>query len=281
MTGCETVGNIQIQVIPSYPELPINWAGHRAIATPRELGFTPGGDGCIFPKLPMILSLPSGLSWKPGHQPCRWQLFIRTLSGDVLTVVVEGDSTVHRLKCLLEEIEGTPTSHHEIIFAGRFLRAGDFLRRDCKLQNKSMVIQHRCWLGGGSPWYEWMSFSGGTSIKQGIVQDKVNPRMWDVDSAKTFHLQVVNAAHFEELTGVMAPDTPITIQEYASSGFPFFDIYNETPNSIYGSFGGLKSVAELDSIFQPESSDNWSSEPCALKKCQCGLNLLDCMYVHT
>lgn len=105
--------------------------------------------------------------------------------------------------------------------------------------------------------------------------------MWDIDSAKTFQLQVVNAAHFEELTSIIAPDTPITIKQYISKGFPFFDIYNEMPNSIYGTFGGLKTIAELDSIFKSKPFDFGISRPRILNNCQCNVNLLDCMYVCT
>lgn len=66
-----------------------------------------------------------------------------------------------------------------------------------------------------------------------------------------------------------------------SSSFHFFDIYNEAPNAIYGNFDELKTLTELDYISQPKPSDKWSSEPRALNKCQCALNLLDLVYVHT
>ena len=130
---------------------------------------------------------------------------------------------------------------------------------------------------GRRRWYAVDELRRRGSIKQTIIPDNTNHRIWVVDSAKTFHLQVVNAAHFEELTGVIAPDTLITIEQYASSGFPFFDIYNETPNPIYGNFGGLKT--KLDSTFQPQPSDRWSSRSRAVNKSQCNVSLLDCMYV--
>ena len=96
LTGCETVGNIQIQVIPRYRCLPNWWAGYSATATPRELGFSPGD--CIPYKLPTLFAA-RGL-WS-------WQLFVRIVNGDTLIVNVKGDPTVNELKCLLQEIEGT------------------------------------------------------------------------------------------------------------------------------------------------------------------------------
>ena len=248
------------------------------MATPRELGFGPGDH--IFPKLPTLHAARglSGTAPGPGHQP--WILFVSTSKGRI-TVCVEEDATIYELMRLLQEIVGIPIGGYRFIFDGKNLKDRcRHLRQDYGIEEGDVIEIHFEQLGGASSG-PMVSFGAGASIKQTIIPDNSNHMIWDIDSAKTFHLQVVNAAHFEELTGIIAPNTPITIQEYESRGFPFFDIYNETPNSIYGSFGGLKSVAELDSIFQPESSDNWSSEPCALKKCQCGLNLLDCMYVHT
>ena len=269
LTGCETVGNIQIQVIPSFRHLPNIWAGYSATATPRELGFSPGG--CIRYKLP-TLSAAKGRGV--------WHLFIRTLHSGTMTVKVEGDPTVDELKRLFQEIEGSPAEDQRLIFNGKQLWDSLYLRQNYGITTETTIAQVIRTRGGGDPVFPMVSLGAGGSIKQTIIQDETHHRMWDVDSAKTYHLQVVNSAHFEELTGVMAPDTPITIQEYASSGFPFFDIYNETPNSIYGNFGGLKALAELDSILQAKLSDNWSSEPHALNKCQCDLNLLDCMYVQ-
>ena len=263
---------MQIQVISSYPDLPRNWAAYSATATPRKLGFTPAATVYGAGDLSRMTSSPEGQSW-----PLR----IRILAGKSFTMTVEGDITVYELKNSIQEKEGIPLDQQRLNFAGMQSEGYRYLRQDYKIQQGSTVhLVLRLRGGNTATPTPVMSFGAGGSINQAIIPDFTNYWTWDVGSAKTFHLQVVNAAQFEELTGIIAPETPITIEQYASYDLPFFHIINEMPSSIYGNFGGLKSVAELDSIFQPQPSDHWISRPRALNKCQCTVNLLDCMYVQ-
>ena len=226
---------MQIQVIPSYPDLPKSWAGYSATSTPRKLGITPGGDSRILPKA--IVNFSEGLLSRTIPTPgCEsWLIYIQQLTGKQLEVIVDAATTVEELKCLLKESQGIPPDNQRLIYAGMQLEDGRHLL-DYKIQKESslhLVLRLR---GGGvnptanptanatpNPTPE-ISFGAGGSIKQTIIPDNENHRIWDIDSAKTFHLQVVNAAYFEELTGIIAPDTPISIEQYASSGFPFFDV---------------------------------------------------------
>ena len=356
LTGRE-IGGMQIQVIPSYPDLPKGWASHSATATPRELGFTPDCDGCIFHKAATVDNavtfaashqtlVPSGLAspmlfastveaaevdkaakadktatpgiaakWErprrvvgfsstTGKMVCETPdiiddikqriqdtegvppdqqrlifdgIFIKSLTGETLKVFCERSDTIYDIKQGIQVKEELHPDQQRLIFNGKQLE-NDRTLSDYNIQNGDMLHLVLLLRGGGV--MPVMSLGAGGSIKQIIIKDETHYKHWDVDSAKTFHLQVVNTAHFEELTGIIAPDTPITIEQYASRGLPFFDIYNERPNQIYGNFGGLKTVAELDIMSQPKPSNRWgSSGSSSLNKCRCNVNLLDCMYV--
>ena len=168
------------------------------------------------------------------------EIFIKTLTNKVFSIFISSAATIGELKDKIQDRGRVPDLRRQTVGG---------LIHPSRLQHSKGIPAFR--LRGGNPFAEdpsLMSFGAGDSIKQTIIPDNTNHRTWDVDSAKTFHLQVVNAAHFEVLTGIIAPDTPITIEQYASLGLPFFDIYNEMPNTIYGSFGWLETVAELDSI---------------------------------
>ena len=272
LTGRETVGGMQIQVIPLYPPLPKSWGGGRVIETPHGFRFT---HGSIFDKAAI-----DGVPKLWGG----YQIYVRTLSGRCVTVDTMRGDLIYDIKRRAENELGIPQNDFlSLIYRRRVLHDC----RDLKYYNiqKESTLQFICLLRGGAETTPVMSFGAGGLIKQTIVdpgEEYSSYRHWDVDSAKTFHLHVVNAAHFEELTGIIAPDTPITMEQYASRGLPFFDIYNEKPSQIYGNFGGLKTVAELDIISQPKPSNRWgTSGSRALNKCQCNVNLLDCMYVHS
>jgi hypothetical protein len=56
---------------------------------------------------------------------------------------------------------------------------------------------------------------------------------------------------FTSITGLPAPSTPVTVKEYAQQGLPFFHYYEE-PTEVYGNFGKVKSVGEIDGVEERE-----------------------------
>ncbi|KAJ8587983.1 hypothetical protein M405DRAFT_277481 [Rhizopogon salebrosus TDB-379] len=127
-----------------------------------------------------------------------------------------------------------------------------------------------------------MSIGAGGTIKQTIIEDRNDPRIWDVQRAKIFNVQVLSAARFEDITNMVAPPPPVDIKSYAAAGYPFFDIFNEALTSIHGSaaFKKVKTVFEMDQMLDAGSGTIY--QPGAnipLQECQCQENMLDCVYV--
>ena len=95
-----------------------------------------------------------------------------------------------------------------------------------------------------------MSLSAGGSMKQEISKDEFGIDFWDQECFARVYVRIVNSEMYEQITGKKAPETPITAQTYSSYGYPWFDIYNESPqNSIDQSniLNQVKSVKQIDS----------------------------------
>jgi len=94
-----------------------------------------------------------------------------------------------------------------------------------------------------------MSLSAGGSMKQEITKDEYGLQFWDQTCFARVFVRIVNSETYEQITGKKAPPTPISAQTYSSYGYPWFDIYNESPQqSIAQSniLNQVKSVSEMD-----------------------------------
>lgn len=59
---------------------------------------------------------------------------------------------------------------------------------------------------------------------------------------------------------------------------PFFDIYNEAPSSVSGSFGNVRTVSELDSALGVK--ENMMYSPKQQKTCAvCSVEVYDYMFI--
>jgi hypothetical protein len=91
-----------------------------------------------------------------------------------------------------------------------------------------------------------LSIGIGGSIKQNINKDSNDPSIWDTANAKLLNIQIINSVAFELITGMMTPKTPVSYQTYINARLPFYDLYQEKPTDISGSFGRVKTISEVD-----------------------------------
>lgn len=95
---------------------------------------------------------------------------------------------------------------------------------------------------------ESMGLAAGGRMKQKIYKDSHGLQTWDPDNSHRVFVHLVNSQVWREITGEDAPSSPITAQEYAQAGLPWYDLYDEHLGAVGGSkvLSKVKSVAQKD-----------------------------------
>ncbi|KAF3915745.1 hypothetical protein ABW20_dc0100463 [Dactylellina cionopaga] len=99
-------------------------------------------------------------------------------------------------------------------------------------------------LSGGGP---ELGIAAGGMIKQSILPDHIPKSgrfQWVKDDILVFNVQMLDAIDYTRIIDGPKQAKPVSAQDYAASGGQFFDL-KEGESSIYGDFGGVKSVGQL------------------------------------
>ncbi|KAF7186024.1 Ubiquitin-like protein-NEDD8-like protein RUB3 [Pseudocercospora fuligena] len=213
ITGEDVIGGMQFEVTPSV-QSPL----------PVLACFDPSGEGEVF------------------------AIVVRNFTGEEYTVYVTGLTRIVDLKERLEEATDMRPVDQRLIYGGKQIHDEKTVQY---YGIKSGDVLHLClpMRGGGcsdAMHRHMMGFAAGGQIRQSIKRDNNNPSIWEPESGVIFNVQTVNSEHFREITGEEPPETPVTAKDYAEAGQPYFEIYEEKPSGVGGSFEEVKSVNELD-----------------------------------
>lgn len=108
--------------------------------------------------------------------------------------------------------------------------------------------------GGGHCLPQEMAIAAGGKIKQTVVPDPYSKDIWNRHATVTFNVQILNALCFYSVTGIPAPETPVSAKTYQELGLPFFKMYEE-PSNVSVMFSGVNTVGQMvDTVLESSCS---------------------------
>ncbi|KAI1611209.1 integral membrane protein [Exophiala viscosa] len=173
------------------------------------------------------------------------QASVKTLHS--LTLHIDNLTTVEDLKKEIRARECIPEDQQRCIFGGKqMVDHATVFSYTGGIKDAAMQVVLRLRGGGTVPGAKSMEMglAAGGSIKQVIVPDGYPVATWHKSATIVFNVQLLDAANFEAVTGLLAPETPITMDTYAELGLPFFKLH-EHPSGVHASFEQVKSVGEM------------------------------------
>ena len=118
---------------------------------------------------------------------------------------------------------------------------------DAVMSKRAVALSddERISLGASLPFE--MGIAAGGSIEQQILEDTYGAESWDETAFREIAIHIVNSEMYERITGMEAPETPISADDYRQYGIPWFSDYQEeTPSLAPGAL--LRRVRSIEQI---------------------------------
>lgn len=93
-----------------------------------------------------------------------------------------------------------------------------------------------------------LGLAAGGRMKQKVYPDPHGVDTWDLAQSTRVFVHIVNSELWREITGEEPPPSPVTAKSYATSGLPWFDLYDEAAQAVRPTnvLAGIQSVKEMD-----------------------------------
>jgi ubiquitin len=195
------------------------------------------------------------------------QIFVKTLTGKAITVEINYDDTINRLKKKIWAIDDTPPSQLRLIFAGKQLEDHMTLA-DYKIRKDSMVHTVLRLRGGGGDVNKKMGLAAGGLIKQKVYKD-TNELADYMKTPVTCKILITNSLFYHKAM----PTVSVTAKTYTEHGYPWFDLYDD---HIAGLTKTKKSL--FKKIMSVEQVEN-GCEKDELECCVCSENYANIRFV--
>jgi len=103
-----------------------------------------------------------------------------------------------------------------------------------------------------------MGLAAGGLMRQEIYEDESGIDAWDMEHSSRCFIHLVNSESYISITGQKPPHPPVTKKEYAQSGIPWFDYYDDH-TALAGS-GVLPKVKSLSQVAKQKGQQIWDNK---------------------
>jgi hypothetical protein len=95
-----------------------------------------------------------------------------------------------------------------------------------------------------------LGLAAGGKLHQVINPDPHPPYIWDNARRCTINIHILSPENFEEVTGIVAPECPITMAEYVRARIPVYEMAEEVVGGVGTGevLGQVKSVGGMDKV---------------------------------
>lgn len=111
-----------------------------------------------------------------------------------------------------------------------------------------------------------MNIGAGGRITQKIYPDPHGIEVWDGDRPAIVHIEILNSAQYQALTGRTPPPTPVDARLYTEHGLPWFELYDEHQEDLAAPepLSSVKTIADVDR----ETGSGDAERPIAIDEAQ-------------
>ncbi|KAL4787455.1 hypothetical protein BJX76DRAFT_363397 [Aspergillus varians] len=280
VSGAESFGGIQIEVIPSYDEARCTFT--RSVVQGPDLPMaeheTPGDYQLKSGDIVTMTPFPS-----PPRGRARLCDFLDDGEG------FEGIEMLHLKVCCRSTGEMPPTADNQMLqitygdpwvdplLGGSQIPYVGRERYSCEQGSVTALAQDNPQTEVS---HEEMGIAAGGKLLQDIVEDVSHKRIWDTSRAKSLDIHILHPPDFEAVTHILPPKTPITMEEYLAAGIHFFVIEEDPDQRLDGSaaLAGVKSISTMDEHIGVHDNLSTEFDPLKPKRCgTCAVRLCDCI----
>jgi hypothetical protein len=104
-----------------------------------------------------------------------------------------------------------------------------------------------------------MGVSAGGRMRQEIFEDPYGLDVWDQSQSEKCFITIANAEQWMDITNEAPPLSPVSAEQYAAAGLPWFSYYDDDLKALDGA-KKLRKLKSFQSAYADKGQTQWSEE---------------------